>query len=55
MVMTSYTVQLHTKPNISMVIWCDKNCEGLWFGTKTTIFWTFALELDAMAFKLTWT
>ena len=50
----SYTVQLNIKPNISMVHWCQENCEGLWFGTGTTAYWTFQLAFDAMAFKLRW-
>ena len=50
----SYTVQLNVRSNISMADWCQENCEGLWFGTDTTVFWTFQLALDAMAFKLRW-
>ena len=50
----SYSVKLNIKPNISMATWCQENCEGLWFGTDTTIYWTFELELDAFAFKLRW-
>ena len=50
----SYSVKLNIKPNISMADWCDENCDGLWFGTDTNMFWTFELEFDAVAFKLRW-
>jgi len=50
----SYSVQLTTKSNIFMANWCNENCDGLWFGTDNSQFWTFQLALDAMAFKLRW-